>query len=106
MNILLAIIFLGLSSWTLVALPRRLRRERAGAAWWTALAFLSACGLALGAWCAFKCEYRVGSQFRFGSFPIPVVVFHLEGGGQAGAGTLIAEGQVLTHAHTRDSRSN
>ena len=80
MNGLLAIIFLGLSTWTLIALFRRLLRRRVGRSWWGALSFLIACGMGLGIWCALYCEYPVGSHFRFGSFPIPAVVFHLEDG--------------------------
>jgi len=80
MNALLAIVFLGLSSWALVALFRRLRQQRVGATWWAALALLIACGIRLGIWCAHSCEYQLGTQFRFGSFPIRAVIFHLEDG--------------------------
>src|SRR5438067_1251470 len=80
MNALLAIVFLGLSVWPLLALFLRLRRQRVGAAWWGTLVFLIFCGIAFGVWCAFDCEYAVGTRYRFGSFPIPVVVFHLEDG--------------------------
>lgn len=80
MNALLAIVFLGLSSWALIALFRRLRRQQCGATWWAALAFLITCGIGLGIWCSHSCEYQLGTQFRFGSFPIPVVIFHLEDG--------------------------
>jgi hypothetical protein len=80
MNILLALIFLGLSLWALVALLRRLREQRVSARWWAALACLVLCGIGLGVWCAFYCEYQVGARLRFGSFPVPVVVFHLEQG--------------------------
>ena len=80
MGILLVIIFLALSSWTLVALFRRLRRQHVSAGWWVAFALLCICGAALGVWCAFYCEYHVGTRFRIGSFPIPVVFFHLEDG--------------------------
>jgi hypothetical protein len=80
MNGLLAIVFLGLSIWLLVALFRRLLRQRVGPSWWSAFVFLIACGVGMGIWCAFYCEYPVGSHFRFGSFPIPAVIFHLEDG--------------------------
>jgi len=80
MNGLLAIIFLGLSIWILVALFRRLWRQKVGRLWWAAFFFLIACGVGLGIWCAFYCEYAVGSHFRFASFPIPAVIFHLEDG--------------------------
>ncbi len=80
MGILLVIIFLALSSWTLVALFRRLRRQHVSAGWWFAFSVLCICGAALGVWCAFYCEYHVGSRFRVGSFPLPVVFFHFEDG--------------------------
>ena len=80
MNILLAIILLGLSSWVFVALFRCLRHQQASFGWWVALALLIVCGLAVGVWCAFYCEYQIGERLRFGSFPVPVVVFHLEEG--------------------------
>jgi hypothetical protein len=38
------------------------------------------CGMALGVWCALYCEYPVGTKYRVGSFPIPVVIFHMEEG--------------------------
>jgi hypothetical protein len=41
---------------------------------------LVACGVAVGVWCAFYCEYHLGAQFRISSFPIPVVFFRLEDG--------------------------
>jgi heme A synthase len=80
MNGLLAIILLALSIWAFVALFRRLQRQRRGTSWWFVLLLLTACGIGIGIWCAFYCEYPVGSSFRFGGFPIPAVVFHLEDG--------------------------
>jgi hypothetical protein len=80
MVILIAIIFLALSSWTVAALFRRFRRLHASAGWWIVLGVLFTCGAAIGIWCAFYCEYHVGANDRFGSFPIPVVFFHLEEG--------------------------
>jgi|ERR1035441_1924985 hypothetical protein len=80
MNVLLAIIFFSVSSWALFALFRRLRQQGISPGWWVALSLLILCGIGLGVWCAFYCEYQVGAGLRFGSFPIPVVVFHLEEG--------------------------
>jgi len=80
MSMLFVILFFALSSWVLVALFRRLRRQHASGGWWVAFGVLVACGVALGIWCAFYCEYHVGTRFRIGSFPIPVVFFHLEDG--------------------------
>src|SRR5438094_8621411 len=80
MGIFIVIVFLGLSSWTLVALFRRLRRQRATAGRWVALGVLVACGVAVGIWCAFYVEYHIGTRYRIGSFPIPAVIFHLEHG--------------------------
>jgi hypothetical protein len=80
MNGPLAILFLGLSIWALVALFRRLRRQSVSLSWWAAFSFLIACGIGLGIWCALYSEYPLGTRFRFGSFPIPAVIFHLEDG--------------------------
>jgi hypothetical protein len=80
MGIIIVIIFLVLSNWTIGALLRRLRREHVGTGWWVAFGILFGCGAAFGVWCAFYCEYHVGTEYRIGSFPIPVVFFHLEEG--------------------------
>jgi hypothetical protein len=80
MGILPVIAFLVLSSWALVALVRRLQHEHVSTGWWVAFGVLLVCGAALGIWCAFYCEYHVGARCRIGSFPIPVIFFHLEDG--------------------------
>jgi hypothetical protein len=80
MGILIVIAFLALSSWALAALFRRLRRQRVASGWWVALGVPVACGVALGVWCAFYVEYPVGTRYRIGSFLLPIVFFHLEGG--------------------------
>jgi hypothetical protein len=80
MGIFIVIFLLALSSWALVALFRRLRRLGAGAGWWFALGLLIACGMTVGIWCAFYVEYHIGPHYRIGSFPIPIVFFHLEHG--------------------------
>jgi hypothetical protein len=80
MGILIVILFFTLSAWALVALFRRLRRQQASRVLWFALSVLVACGIAVGVWCAFSCEYQVGAHFRVGSFPIPIVFFHFEDG--------------------------
>jgi hypothetical protein len=80
MGILFVIAFFVPSSWALIALIRRLRRQRAGTCQWLAFGVLFACGLALGIGCGFYCEYQVGRTIRIFSFPIPVVFFHLEDG--------------------------
>lgn len=72
--------FLAGSGWALGSLVRRLRRKHAGIRWWVALLILVAIGVSSGIWCAFHCEYALGTDFRVGSFPIPVVFFHLEDG--------------------------
>lgn len=81
MGILFVIFLLTISSWTLVALFRRLRRQRVSVRWWVAFAILSIGGGALGVWCAFYCEYYIGTHFRIASFPIPLAFFHFEDGG-------------------------
>ncbi|HEX7469821.1 MAG TPA: hypothetical protein VF437_03670 [Verrucomicrobiae bacterium] len=80
MGILFVIVLFALSSWALIALFLRLRRQHTSTGWWVAFGVLIACGVALGIWCAFYCEYHVGTRYRIGSFPIPVVFFHLENG--------------------------
>lgn len=80
MVILFVIVLFALSGWTLFALFRRLRRQRVSADWWVVFGFLFVFGATLGIWCAFYCEYHIGTRFRIGSFPIPVVFFHLEDG--------------------------
>ena len=80
MGILLVIIFLAMSSWTLAALFRRSKRQRVGHRWWFTFSVLSIFGAGLGVWSAFYCEYHIGARLRVVSFPIPVVFFHLEDG--------------------------
>jgi hypothetical protein len=80
MGILLIIVFLGLSSWALIALFRRLQRQNVSTTWRIAAGGLFVCGAALGIWCALYCEYHVGARYRIASFPLPAVIFHLEDG--------------------------
>lgn len=80
MGMLFVLVLFASSTWAVIALIRRLRRKHASGGWWIAFGVLVACGVALGIWCAFYCEYRVGPRHRVGSFPIPVVFFHLEHG--------------------------
>ena len=80
MGIFLIIPFPALSVWTLIALFRRLRRRDTSRGLWGAFSILAACGIAVGIWCAVYCEYRVGTGFRIGGFPIPAVFFHFEDG--------------------------
>lgn len=79
-GILLIIIFFVASSWALVSVVRRLRRERVGARCWGVFTLLALLGGVVGFWCAFDCEYQLGAAFRVGGFPLPVVFFHLENG--------------------------
>jgi hypothetical protein len=80
MGFLANIVFCSASSWIVVSLFRRLRRQHAAAGSWLAFALLIVCGLAIGFWCAFYAEYHLGTRFRIGSFPLPAVIFHLEDG--------------------------
>ena len=80
MSLLFAIILLGVSIAAFIALFRRLRRHHAALGTWMALAVFVVCGVSVGVWCALYSEYPVGGRLRFGSFPVPVVVFHLEDG--------------------------
>ena len=79
-GILVVIALLGLSSWVFFFTFRRLRRRHARRAWWVALYSAVAVGAALGYWLAFHFEYQPSSRWRFFSFPVPVVFFHLEDG--------------------------
>jgi len=79
-GMLFVVAFLTGSSWALVSLVRRLRRKCAGTRWWIAFVILVVIGLSVGFWCAFHCEYPLGAHYRIGSFPLPVVFFHLEDG--------------------------
>ena len=72
--------FLAGSGWALVSLVRRLRRQHVGTRLWVAFVFLVAIGVSAGTWSAFHFEYPLGARCRIGSFPIPVVFFHLEDG--------------------------
>jgi hypothetical protein len=80
MGFFIVIVFLALSSWMLVALFRRLRRQRAPTGSWLAFVALFACGVAVGIGCAFYVEYPIGARYRIASFPIPIVFFHREDG--------------------------
>jgi hypothetical protein len=79
-GILFVLVFLAASSWAIGSLVRRLRRARAGTQWWVAFVMLGVLGIAVGIWFAFDFEYHLGSRYRVGSFPLPVVLFHLEDG--------------------------
>ena len=80
LGILLILGFLAASSWALASLVRRLRRERVGLQLWVAFVGLTIIGLAAGIWFAFHFEYHLGARYRVGSFPLPVVFFHMEDG--------------------------
>ncbi len=67
MGILIVIVLLALSGWTLFALFQSLRRQHAKSGSWVAFGILLACGVALGIWCAFYSEYCVGTRYRIGS---------------------------------------
>src|SRR6266436_9572339 len=79
-GMLFVLAFLAGSSWALVSLVRLLRREHAGTRRWIAFVILLVVGISVGVWCAFYCEYSVGGRYRIGSFPLPIVFFHLEDG--------------------------
>ena len=64
--------------WIVFLTVRALRREKAGNAWWVALALLTLGGIITGIWAGFMSEYHVGSKLRFAGFPFPMAVFQLE----------------------------
>lgn len=80
MGIALVILVFALSIWVVLSLAQRLRQASAGAGLWLMFSVLAACGIGAGIWCAFYCEYPVGTHLRIGSFPLPVVFFHFEDG--------------------------
>ncbi len=80
MGILIVATFFVCSLWLLISLLRRLRRIGFGGFWWLGLAVMLSLGSLAGYWCAFHFEYQAGARYRIGSFPIPVVFFHLEDG--------------------------
>jgi hypothetical protein len=80
MGYLFVILVLSLSLWTLLLLFRQFRHHHVSIIWWVAFGLLCAGGIIAGSWCAFYCEYSIGARYRIGSFPIPIVVFHLEQG--------------------------
>src|SRR5439155_7620795 len=48
--------------------------------WWVAFGILVVIGVVAGIWVAFHFEYPLGARYRVGSFPLPVVFFHMEDG--------------------------
>jgi len=80
MSILCVILFLVASSLTIVSLVRRFRCKRVSTTWWVAFGILVVIGVVAGIWVAFHFEYPLGARYRVGSFPLPVVFFHLEDG--------------------------
>ena len=81
MGYLFVILVLSLSLWILLLLFRQFRHHHVSIVWWVAFGLLCAGGGKIaGSWCAFYCEYSIRARYRIGSFPIPIVVFHLEQG--------------------------
>ncbi len=80
MGIIIAIVSFALSGGTVIALFRRLRRQQVKTARWVAFYVLLLFGTLLGIWFSFLLIYPFGARYRIGSFPIPIVIFHLENG--------------------------
>jgi len=79
-GMLSVLVVLAGSCCALGALVRRFHREQASSRRWISFISLVVIGLLVGAWCAFQCEYPLGAHYRIGSFPLPIVFFHLEDG--------------------------
>jgi hypothetical protein len=79
-GILFVLLQLGVCTWLLWRVVKRLRRVRAGPMLWAGFAVLAWLGIALGWWMAFAVENQVSGRYRLGGFPMPVVIFHLEQG--------------------------
>jgi hypothetical protein len=77
----LTIVLFTAVAWCSYLVIRMLRRRRAGFRWWVALAIASLFGAILGIWCGLEFEYRPSQTVRVLGFPMPIAVFHLEGGG-------------------------
>jgi hypothetical protein len=95
MPALIIILFVSGSAWVLFALFRRLRQDQVSFGLWMAAGLFCSIGLALGTWCAFYCEYHVGTDYRFGSFPIPVVFLSCGGRPVGGFSRSKGSGLVL-----------
>src|SRR6185369_43925 len=80
MGLIIIVVILAVSIWTLFATFRRLRRNSVSSAWWLAFSFHAIVGLMIGCWLAFRFEYQVSPTMRFASFPIPLCFFHFEDG--------------------------
>jgi hypothetical protein len=80
LGFIVAVVLIALSVWGVSATVHGLRRTNAGATWWLIFTMLSLIGAGVGAWFAFRFEYRVSHDFRFAGFPVPVAFFHLESG--------------------------
>ena len=80
MGLLVTLFCLALSSLIVVALFRRLQGQHVHGGLWVAFYLLVACGAAIGVWCTFYYEYRLGTRTRLAGFPIPINFFRFEDG--------------------------
>jgi len=80
MGLLVTLFCLALSSLAVIALFRRLQGQHVHGGLWVAFYLLIACGAAIGVWCTFHYEYRLGIRTRVAGFPIPINFFRFEDG--------------------------
>jgi hypothetical protein len=73
------VVVLGLAGWCIVAVFRHLWSCRFDAKWWVVFALFVAIGIGVGAWGGTQLEYHPNPKTRVLGFPVPLVVFVLEG---------------------------
>lgn len=78
-GLFIVILIACVAGWSVVATMLRLRRHRFGAKWWVAAGLLTVLGAIGGMWTTMYLEYEVCTRARAVGWPVPVVVFVLEG---------------------------
>jgi hypothetical protein len=72
-------IVIALLAYSNLLIVQLFNRRKAGKSWWNALALAWLAGAGLGVWSGFFFEYQPSPKLKFLGFPVPVVVFQLEG---------------------------
>ncbi len=73
------VVVLGLAGWCIVAVFRYLWLRRLNAKWWVVVSVFVVIGVGLGSWSGTQLEYHPNPKVRVLGFPVPLVVFVLEG---------------------------